>query len=189
MLDFGRIVVNVGGLRSLRSKLLACMPRSLARGSAPHEISGVGRGKCLGVPFADGFAWPAVIVVVRPLSLAQEVGPMRANVAVALAVALLLAWMEQASAQQEGGGQPGRSPSGYDPGQYFERMSGGQEVWVRPQSEGRKQAFFDRVAASLGITNGQITRQQWLDGQARMKKTVSGGKGLAPGKPAPGQAA
>jgi Ca2+-binding EF-hand superfamily protein len=184
-------VTTQKGLSLERQKLLDAVNQD-KRGK--QQLARLGRnseripGKCL--TLAESLLpWQPTLPLpyrfIKPLSLAQEVAQMRATVALVLAVALLFTSTEQASAQQEGG----RSSSGYDAGQYFDRMSGGQSVWVRPEIADRKQAFFDRVAASLGITNGQITRQQWLSGQRHLKKTVAGGKGLAPRKPAPGQAA
>jgi Ca2+-binding EF-hand superfamily protein len=78
---------------------------------------------------------------------------------------------------------PAQVPSGAkrggfgDPGQLFDRFSGGKNVWIRTDiTDPRRQMFFDRVAQSLGITNGQITREQFSTAMQQMRSSP-GGKG------------
>jgi len=60
------------------------------------------------------------------------------------------------------GGGGGRGfPGGGDPSQFFNQMSGGKDVWLRTETDPRMQRLFDRVAAQVGVTNGQITRRQY----------------------------
>src|SRR5438132_3509466 len=46
-------------------------------------------------------------------------------------------------------------------------MSGGKEVSLRTETDPRMQRMFDRVTAQIGVTNGQITRQQFTAYQAQ----------------------
>jgi hypothetical protein len=65
-----------------------------------------------------------------------------------------------------GGGRPGGFGGGgmaqMDPNQVFNFMAGGKDVWVRPD-DAMGQAMFDRTAQRMGVSNGQITRQQFVD--------------------------
>jgi hypothetical protein len=46
----------------------------------------------------------------------------------------------------------------------FDRLAGGKDVWERPETaDSPQQTVFDRIAQHLGITSGQITRQQFKD--------------------------
>ncbi len=49
-----------------------------------------------------------------------------------------------------------------DPNGFFDKLSGGKDVWKRSESDSRGQMIFDRFAERLGVTNGEITRQQFL---------------------------
>jgi Ca2+-binding EF-hand superfamily protein len=61
----------------------------------------------------------------------------------------------------------------------FNFLSGGKDVVVRSElTEPWKQQMFDRTAQRLGITDGRITRQQFLDGMNR--QGGQGGPGAAP---------
>src|SRR5262249_33792913 len=90
-----------------------------------------------------------------------------------------------------GGGGPGGGGGGRffggDPNQMFDRLSGGKDVWTRADSDERQQFFFDRVAQGIGVTNGQITREQFVNymeqqgGQFRGR----GGRGAPPPSAAP----
>jgi Ca2+-binding EF-hand superfamily protein len=105
----------------------------------------------------------------RALRLAPEAAQMRANVFLVVGIALLCASPAEVPGQQDG---RNRAPSGYEPAQYFDKMSGGSPVWLRPATADSKQKFFDRVAQALGITNGQITLRQWLTGQEHIKPAL-----------------
>ncbi len=53
----------------------------------------------------------------------------------------------------------GQNPSALN--DTFNQMSGGKEVWLRTETPPQMQRLFDRIAAQVGATNGQITRQQY----------------------------
>src|SRR5262249_18277951 len=75
------------------------------------------------------------------------------------------------------------------PNEYFTRKARGGEVWYRADSPGPlTQASFDRIAARLGITNGQITREQYMTyvRQREAERTGSARPGAAGAeRPAP----
>lgn len=89
-----------------------------------------------------------------------------------------------------------------DPNERWNQMTGGKDVWVRAEiTDQRQQMFFDFIARSVGSSNGQITKQQYLDWaqqmaqrfqQGGMGRVRPGGMGGPPGGPgggAPGGAA
>ena len=61
-----------------------------------------------------------------------------------------------------GRGGPGGPMGNFDPSQFFDQLANGKDVWNRAETEPRFQRMFDRIASTLGITNGQITRQQFM---------------------------
>jgi hypothetical protein len=89
-----------------------------------------------------------------------------------LAAALALVFgpspaLTQVGAPGDGGAVPARGGrSGrMDPTQVFDRLAAGKDVWMRSDVVDPGQlAMFDRTAQRLGITNGQITRQQFMAG-------------------------
>jgi hypothetical protein len=102
---------------------------------------------------------------------------------------------------QKGGGPPGgmQRPGGggggwggqmnMDPNERWNQMTGGKDVWVRSQiTDQRQQFFFDMIARSQNITNGQITRQQFLDFSQNMRQRwqQGGGRGMNRGGGPPG---
>jgi Ca2+-binding EF-hand superfamily protein len=65
-------------------------------------------------------------------------------------------------------------------------MTGGKAVWVRSEiTDSRTQSWFDRTAAALGVTNGQITREQYA---TYMQQRMAGGWGGGRSGGAPGSA-
>ncbi len=67
-----------------------------------------------------------------------------------------------------GGRRGGRrmfgGPGSGDPNVFFNRLSGGKDLIVRAQlADPFSQRLFDRIAGRMGITNGQITRAQYLE--------------------------
>src|SRR5436309_668541 len=67
----------------------------------------------------------------------------------------------------EGGGRRGGGFGGFnrDPNEAFNRMTNGKDVWIRSEiTDPMRQGFFDRIAQSVGATNGQITREQFATG-------------------------
>src|SRR5437773_2711933 len=80
-----------------------------------------------------------------------------------------------------GGGGRGFPGGGFgDPNQLFNQMSGGKDVWLRTETDPRNQRRFDMIAAQIGATNGQITRQQYMAFQAD-RAAQRGGRGMSPG--------
>lgn len=87
------------------------------------------------------------------------------------------------------GGGPGGGESGRpnfrgmmgDPNQFFDMMAQGKDVITRNDVQPMFQGMFDRMAERMGITNGQITRQQFV---SSMQQRMAGGGG--PGGGAPG---
>src|SRR6266436_630721 len=77
-----------------------------------------------------------------------------------------------------GGGQPG---GGFDPAQMFDRFANGKEVWTRADAANSNmpwaQGMFDRIAQSLNITNGQITREQFTTSMQQQRNNWGGGMG------------
>src|SRR5262249_39610688 len=65
------------------------------------------------------------------------------------------------------------------------QMSGGKDVWVRPDdSNPFGQTIFDRTAQRLGVTNGQISRQQFVESaQQRMAQRAAAQPGAPAGGP------
>src|SRR5205823_13018941 len=78
--------------------------------------------------------------------------------------------------RQRGGGGGGRGFG--DPSQWFDRLSNGKNVWVRSESPNEfSQGFFDRIAQSMNITNGQITREQFVTYMQQQQQNGWGGGG------------
>lgn len=60
-------------------------------------------------------------------------------------------------------GRRGSSSYSTDPNQFFDRLANGKEVWLRSEvTNPFMQGMFDRVVERLGITNGQVTREQFI---------------------------
>jgi Ca2+-binding EF-hand superfamily protein len=85
-----------------------------------------------------------------------------------------------------------RGGGGFDPSQRFDRFSGGKDVWVRTEiTDPQMLRRFDRTAQELGVTNGQITREQFVANmQQQMAQWGQGRPGGGPpgagGGPGPG---
>ena len=83
-----------------------------------------------------------------------------------------------------GGGGRGAFPGGggmmnQDPSERWNQMTGGKDVWVRSQITDQRQQFsFDFISRQLNITNGQITRQQYLDFSEQMRQRFQQGGGF-----------
>jgi Ca2+-binding EF-hand superfamily protein len=81
-------------------------------------------------------------------------------------------------------GAPGPRPGGgrgRDPNQFFNQMTNGKDVWIRSElKDPWMQGMFDRQAERMGITNGQITREQFLAYQAERSARGGGGPGNSP---------
>src|SRR5439155_27274904 len=72
---------------------------------------------------------------------------------------------------------------GMDPNQFFNQTSGGKEVWLRSETPPQMQRIFDRIAAQVNSTNGQVTRQQYVayQQQRAQQRQQGGGPGMGPG--------
>jgi Ca2+-binding EF-hand superfamily protein len=60
-----------------------------------------------------------------------------------------------------------------DPNQFFDSVSGNKDVWVRP-SDGLQQMMFDNIAKKIGVTNGEITREQFIRFRENKKPPPAG---------------
>ncbi|HEV2948448.1 MAG TPA: EF-hand domain-containing protein [Gemmataceae bacterium] len=78
--------------------------------------------------------------------------------------------------RQRGGGGGG---GGFDPAQMFDRFANGKEVWTRADAANNPwgQGMFDRIAQSMNITNGQITREQFTTYMQQQRNNWGGGGG------------
>jgi len=72
---------------------------------------------------------------------------------------------------------------GGDPNQFFDMLSGGKDAIKRDDLPPAIQRLFDRIAQSEGITNGQITRDQFKEAMKTMANRADGGFGgpMGPG--------
>jgi hypothetical protein len=69
---------------------------------------------------------------------------------------------------------------GGDPNQFFDRLANGKDVITRADiANPMMQAMFDRMAQNLGITNGQITREQFTAAMQNFRGNR--GQGTGPG--------
>jgi Ca2+-binding EF-hand superfamily protein len=62
-------------------------------------------------------------------------------------------------------------------------MSNGKDVLIRSEMDPRWQRMFDNIAEKLGITNGQITREQYMTYSAQREAERSGGVMPVPAAP------
>lgn len=79
-----------------------------------------------------------------------------------------------------------RSSSSYsmDPNQFFDRLANGKDVWLRSDvTNPFMQGMFDRVVERLGITNGQITREQFATYSQQRAAERAGGMAPPPSTP------
>jgi len=106
---------------------------------------------------------------------------MRTRLYVVIGFAILLLGPMQGWTQFPGGGGGGRGGGrgggfNMDPGARFDQMTNGKGVWVRSEiTDQRQQFFFDRIAQSVGATNGQITRDQYVTAMQQMMANWGGG--------------
>jgi hypothetical protein len=64
--------------------------------------------------------------------------------------------------------------TGGDPNQFFDMLSGGKDVIKRDDLQPAMQRLFDRIAQSEGITNGQMTRDQFKEAMKTMASRADG---------------
>jgi Ca2+-binding EF-hand superfamily protein len=88
--------------------------------------------------------------------------------------------------QGGGGGKKGVKGMKGDPTQMWDRMVGaGKDVWLRSDAQNGPGGtfFFDRIAQDQNITNGQITKQQFMNYMEQMRARFGQGKGPPGGGP------
>jgi Ca2+-binding EF-hand superfamily protein len=91
-----------------------------------------------------------------------------------------------ARAQGFGGGGGGWMMGGGppDPNQMFDRFANGKEVIIRSEiTDPQLQFRFDRMAERMGITDGRLTREQFVTFMQQRMANWQGGRGGAPGQP------
>src|SRR5437016_1405106 len=121
---------------------------------------------------------------------------MRSHRLLALAAAVLVGPLSAAWAQFPPGGFPGGGDRGDrgsrgdrggmrgDPNQFFDMMAKGKNVITRDDVDPMMQRMFDGIVQRAGITNGQITREQFTDYmQKRQAERAAGGGFGGPGGP------
>jgi hypothetical protein len=95
---------------------------------------------------------------------------------------------------QRGYGRPSRGDdpnrayggrSSRDPNESFDRFANGKEVLLKSEMDERMPGFFDRIADTLKITNGQITRQQFVDYSNQRRAERYGGPPPGSEQPVP----
>src|SRR5439155_26941479 len=63
-----------------------------------------------------------------------------------------------------------------DPAERWNQLTGGKDVWSRTDiTDSRQEGMFDFMARSLNVTNGQITRQQYMDWAEQMRQRFQQG--------------
>src|SRR5262249_3689006 len=77
------------------------------------------------------------------------------------------------------GGFGGWGGGGFDPGQMFDRFANGKAVWTQADANSNPfgQRMFERIAQSMNITNGQITREQFTTYMQQQANNWGGGGG------------
>jgi Ca2+-binding EF-hand superfamily protein len=103
----------------------------------------------------------------------------------ALLLASSEAWSQFDRGSRGRGGDPnrgGRSSSG-DPNAFFDSMANGKDVLIRSEMDPARVRFFDNIAERSGITNGQITRAQFLSYMERRNADRASRMGGPPGTP------
>ena len=74
-----------------------------------------------------------------------------------------------------------------DPGERFNQLTGGKDVWVRTEiTNPGQQGYFDMVARAANVTNGQLTREQFIQGSQQLRQQFQNGgfrRGMFPGGP------
>ncbi len=110
---------------------------------------------------------------------------MKVYLAIGLTILFLAPLPGLTQFQGGGGGRSGGSRNAggprWDPNEMFNRMSNGKDVLVRSEiTDPRTQNRFDQWAQQLNITNGQITREQFLGMMQQRAGGWQSGGGRAP---------
>src|SRR5436305_1020129 len=110
--------------------------------------------------------------------------PMSRSLLFAAGCAALLGAVSPVNAQPPGGsGERDRSRGGFsmDPNERFNQLSGGKDVIVIDQLDERTKMFVSMMAQRAGITNGQITRDQYVKAMESFRSQMGGGFRGGPG--------
>ncbi|HEV3261853.1 MAG TPA: EF-hand domain-containing protein, partial [Gemmataceae bacterium] len=84
------------------------------------------------------------------------------------------------------GGRRGGGGGGRDPGAMFDRFANGKTVLRRSDlTSPFLQTMFDRTADAAGITNGEMTREQWVGAMGQLQAARGGPQGAGGGAPPP----
>src|SRR5215831_13343707 len=49
-----------------------------------------------------------------------------------------------------------------DPNSFFNSLSQGKDVWLKSETRPELQVMFDKMAGKMGVTDGKITREQFI---------------------------
>lgn len=86
-----------------------------------------------------------------------------------------------------GGGGGGGGRGRMDPNQFFNQLSNGKDVITRSEiTDPNMQGMFDRFAERMGVTNGQITREQFVTYMSQRRGQGGGRGGAGPAAPGGG---
>jgi hypothetical protein len=94
-----------------------------------------------------------------------------------LALIAFLLTMSHGLSQSEPPGQGPVRIRGADPNRYFDALAKGKEVLNRSEMSPVFLPMFDKMAESLGVTNGQITRDQFIKYRAEQAQNRLGNGG------------
>lgn len=79
--------------------------------------------------------------------------------------------------QGRGGDNNGQDGGKVDHGQWFDQLSRGRPVWKRYKiTNPRMERLFDKMASQLGVTDGEITRQQFIQAAPQVMAQWRGGR-------------
>ncbi len=111
---------------------------------------------------------------------------MKRKLLFAACCAALLAIPLAVNSQQPGptgGGKGGRGGGGRDPSQFFDRLANGKDVIIIDQLDDRMKGMISGMALANGITNGQITREQFTAGMETFRAQRAASRGVPGGTP------
>jgi hypothetical protein len=93
------------------------------------------------------------------------------------------------------GGWQGRGRGGFDPGRLFDMMAAGKkEIVIAEVTDPRRKQMLERIAKAAGVTNGKLTKEQYVKGmqdwfkqmRGRFNRFGGGGQGGPPPSPPKG---
>ena len=94
-------------------------------------------------------------------------------------IALLLAATPGLSQSGERGSESGQPT---DLNDFFNRLSQGKDILIRSEMPEPQQRIFDRLAERLGVTDGRLTREQFMQAMSQEAGRRSRGEGPGPGR-------